>query len=568
MHSLRYPFIVCILFINNILVFSQQIKTESQFYQLKAIVADSLTGLPIPFGSVTLLSQPGNKFVKGTTADENGEFSFFNLASANYSIRFNSIGYNEKHYNLNFKDTNNLNQKFVLTPTQIELNDVVVQAHKPLYRQEADKKVYLVSNDPIIQSSFGLDALQNAPGVDVDLSGAISLRGTSVAIFINGQQTNKTGELLKTYLEQLPASSIERIEIISNPSAKYTATNANGVINIILKKNSSINQLFCLGAVVSNRPTYGLWSSYVFTKPKWNLNLRYLVSSTSDHQEDLKESKSALNDYNFHSLFNQTIQNQNINQNIDADFDYKFSAKSSLTMSSGAFWSNGDNRLENSLYREFENSDSVATFNSNKEKFSFIYNNFTFNRTFNTEGHTLSISIFNEIFETNSTKLRDQRSLYSDKNQIRYTSECLSNSSQSLKIDYSLPFTKDYGMEVGFLYNPFVKTKDYRQVDTLSNNGGVRYRCDLLHKSNSTQVPKFESYLTLNGSFLKLQYKVGIRFETSNVNIKNAAPTFSMNRKFIGAYPSIHFSYETSGKHNFSISYSSRIVKPYDEMIP
>ena len=152
------------------------------------------------------------------------------------------------------------------------LEGVTITAERPLFSVEGEKTLYQVSDDPTVQGGVASDALQNAPGVSVDVEGNITLRGTSsVEIWINDQPSNLTQENLKTYIQTLPANAIDRIEVITNPSARY-ATTADGIINIVMNTKIKRNEFFCFGTNVSSQPYVMPWASYVWKNDKWTVN--------------------------------------------------------------------------------------------------------------------------------------------------------------------------------------------------------------------------------------------------------------------------------------------------------
>jgi Outer membrane cobalamin receptor protein len=152
------------------------------------------------------------------------------------------------------------------------LEGVSITAERPLFSVDGEKTLYQVSDDPTVQSGVASDALQNAPGVSVDVEGNVTLRGTSsVEIWINDQPSNLSGENLKTYLQTLPVNAIDRIEVITNPSAKY-ATQADGVINIVMNSKIKRNEFLCFGTNISSQPYIMPWTSYVWKNDRWMVN--------------------------------------------------------------------------------------------------------------------------------------------------------------------------------------------------------------------------------------------------------------------------------------------------------
>ena len=158
------------------------------------------------------------------------------------------------------------------TADTLLLEGVSITAERALFSVDGEKTLYQVSDDPTVQAGVASDALQNAPGVSVDAEGNITLRGTSsVEVWINDQPSNLSGENLKTYIQTLPANAIDRIEVITNPSAKY-ATQADGIINIVMNNKIKRNEFLCFGANASTQPFVMPWISYVWKNDRWTVN--------------------------------------------------------------------------------------------------------------------------------------------------------------------------------------------------------------------------------------------------------------------------------------------------------
>ena len=234
-------------------------------------VASSLPE-PLPFVNLAVLDSVDSTFVKGGVTDFEGSFTLPGIPQGNMILRVSSIGY--ETFTKRFTVTNNTDLGVMkLYKGAISLDEVVVTAEKPLYAMDGEKLIYNVSEDPSIQTGTTEDALQNAPGVEVDVEGNITLRGvSSVEIWINDKPSKLTEENLKTYLQTLPANAIARIETITNPSAKY-ATDAEAVINIVTSTHIKSNQFVSFGVNGSNQPFVSPWVSYMWKKDRLSINL-------------------------------------------------------------------------------------------------------------------------------------------------------------------------------------------------------------------------------------------------------------------------------------------------------
>ena len=165
---------------------------------------------------------------------------------------------------------------------------------------DGEKLIYNVSEDPSIQTGTTEDALQNAPGVEVDVEGNVTLRGvSSVEIWINDKPSKLTEENLKTYLQTLPANALARIETITNPSAKY-ATDAEAVINIVTSAHIKSNQFVSFGINGSNQPFVSPWISYMWAKEKLSINIfasgRYSYRDNESDSWSMRRTDNAAGD--------------------------------------------------------------------------------------------------------------------------------------------------------------------------------------------------------------------------------------------------------------------------------
>lgn len=204
-------------------------------------VFDETTKRPIEFSNVILFTQRDSVQVTGAVTDKEGKFVLKGIIPNKYYLYMQFIGYARKSIgNINVSKLNlNVNVgNTYLVPTAITLQNVVVEGKRSPISYQLDKKVIDVSQMQTAVSGTAADVLQNVPSVSVDIDGTVSLRGsTSFTVLINGRPSVMSAQ---DALQQIPASSIQNIELITNPSAKYDASGTAGIINIILKKNSDL----------------------------------------------------------------------------------------------------------------------------------------------------------------------------------------------------------------------------------------------------------------------------------------------------------------------------------------
>ena len=232
------------LFIFTLLFFNIQLFSQNY---VSGILVDSLNNERLPYVNVGLMRAVDSVFVAGTSSNDDGVFKLEHIPNGKYVFFVSSIGYESIKKTLDI--VNDLDMGVIkMKSGSTRLDEVVIVEKRPLFSNEGEKTLYNVSEDPSVQTGTVSDALQNAPGVEVDVEGNVSLRGvSSVEIWINGQPSNLNAENLKTYLQQMPANALERIEVITNPSARYSSNSDGGIINIVTNAKIKRNQFLSFG---------------------------------------------------------------------------------------------------------------------------------------------------------------------------------------------------------------------------------------------------------------------------------------------------------------------------------
>ena len=247
---------------------------------------------PAEGASVSLHAAKDSTLAKTAMADKNGAFRFSAVAGGSYFLRVSFSGY-ATHSGSAFVFQSPLQLPgIVLAPATGDLNNITVRAQKPLIEQKFDKLIFNVAGNITAAGNNALELLAKAPGVSVDGEGAVSLGGRpGVLILIDGKRSYLSGADLAAYLRGLPASAIERIDLISNPSAQYEAAGTSGIIDIRLKKdeklgyNGTLNLAYLKGTGSSGN------GSLNFNYRNRNLNVYGTFSKTYDDVEGRQETE-------------------------------------------------------------------------------------------------------------------------------------------------------------------------------------------------------------------------------------------------------------------------------------
>jgi len=256
------------------------------------------TKKPLEFVNVVVMNQSDSTLVTGAVTDNKGKFEIDHVPMGSYFIRYSLLGYEEKQ-STNFKIDDTQKEidfgKIYLKEASLSIGDVTVTSQRTIFTNSIDRKVYNVQQDILSKTGSASDLLQNIPSVQVDIDGNVSLRGSeNVLILLNGKPSPLMGTNRAEVLQQMPANSIERIEVITNPSAKYKPDGTSGIINIVMKKdvgtglngtvsaNAGNNKRYSANISLNYNPgTYNIYGSYSIRQDERN-------SFTTDRPDSIR----------------------------------------------------------------------------------------------------------------------------------------------------------------------------------------------------------------------------------------------------------------------------------------
>ena len=553
-------------------------KTLTGSYKITGILKDSSKQAPLAYANVALLQKNDSAFVKGTTTGENGHFTLTGLASGDYLLRATYVGYSARYLPVSINNNHIDVGDILMRSFATRLKGVTVKGERPIYSVDGEKTIYNVAEDPSIQSGTTTDALQNAPGVEVDIEGNVTLRGvSSVEIWINDKPSKLTAENLKTYLEILPANTLDRIETITNPSAKY-ATEAEAVINIVTTAHIKKNHFISFGANASTQPNVSPWFSYVWANDKWSFNvydaLRYSFRENrsdgySVHRRDSKTDPDAYDTISKESYFTESDSRNysnyfstNINYTIDSMSDA--SVTFSLNNSLGKSWS--ESREERD--ERFSGGNAYSYLTSNDNRSSSIWGSVyaDYSHKFDRKGHNINVSLNGNISNNQgeSYYLRDYTTIYDDLDQNKYQHSNSDSRSIGLSVRYNRPYSKNGSMSYGLNTNLNQGKSRYDKLSYDSSAAGYTLSDPLREYSteySDRSVGGNANWSQRFGNFT-LQLGAGLNYKENSRRYVHIVFPDDTAFRFLTANPSIHLSYRTKSMHNFNASYTLRTQTP------
>ena len=543
-------------------------------HAISGTLVDGATNEALAFVNVGLIRAADTVYVSGVASNDKGFFKLENVRNGQYILQITAIGY--ENYKKILDVTEDVDLGVIkMNEGAVRLDEVVIVESKPLFANEGEKTLYNVSEDPSIQTGTASDALQNAPGVEVDVEGNITLRGvSSVEIWINGKPSHLTEENLKTYIQQLPANAIKTIEVITNPSARYASKSDGGIINIVTNAKVQKNQFVSFGVRGSTRPDVSPWVSYVYANDKLSFNL-YLNGNYRYNKNENNGYSYAFDPATYDTTTTTNYKGKGKDYSFGGgffmNFQYNIDTMNNVSVWMGGWpnWSNSDswqdyyrdeyrNNVVNERNHYYTNSDATgnfAGFNGGAE----------YQHLFNTKGHNITFSLNGGYWGGHNNSTNERVYFYPDGSVQRLTGYRNNNHygdfNYDANIDYNLPYIKDGEIGLGVSYSHSPDT--YHIVyDTLIS--ATTYINDELRTLDRVSWNDgFDAYLTLQQKFGNFVVKPGIRMEFEDVHCNMDGYMIDHESKqYLNWRPSIHLSYRTKSMHNFKLNYSRRISNP------
>ena len=532
---------------------------------LTGTVSNDADGKAIPFANMALMRASDTTFLRGTTSDANGHFSL-QADTLAMLLRVSVIGY-ETYMEPVAADGKPLAIRLKAGATT--LDEVSIVASKPMYAVDGEKSIYNVSEDPTIQNGTAQDALQNAPGVQVDGDGNITLNGKEVTVYINDRESHYTGEMLKQYIKTLTADQISSIEVMEYPPAKYGG--AGPVINIRTEKNNKRNSYLSFGAYGSSKPEVSPFLSYAYANEK--LRFDAYVRYSRDHSESnsdgegtmLNADSTEVRNYSYKS--SSKSQDHRVNLSFSLGYDFDTMNTLSAYFSASPSWYNGEGNgryVRSDLIGTTMEDFSYTSHSDYNRNYNWYYGNISFEHKFNNEGHEIDFSVGGYGGGTIGPGKSVNWQHYDAQPQLNFDEKTWSSytyGSLSVDANYSLPYSDkgEFGAGLSFEMGP---NTDYSRRDTLATDG--EYHCDAL-RSDTSQSPDYGASLYLSwrrkfGNFTlrlggNLNYNYSADYHLGLPEYDTAVGNFTFG-------PSVTLMYNTKTMHTFSLNYSTSASLP------
>ncbi len=537
---------------------------------ITGIVIDGGLKTPIEYANLVLYKQSDSSLVTGTITDATGKFVIKDVTADKYFLTANFIGYNKTNIaNIEINKTNSFKMldTIYLSQASEELKEVEITGTKSYIKYEIDKKVLNVSQSPNGTTGSAADVLEGAPSIQVDVDGNVSLRGsTNFKVLIDGKPSVLSANDI---LQQTPASMIESIEIITNPSAKYDPEGNSGIINLVTKKKSvsGFNGIFNVGVGSYGGFTTDFLFNYKIKKINFFVGANY---NDTPHLGTGYFERTTYGD--IISKVEADAQRERLHGGYSAKtgIDYYINDKNTLSLSSNVgkfiFGMSSDTYYSN--WTEPQTYERYFISSSNKEVDNdYINTDLTYQHKFAKKDHTLDIYFFysnnigNDKEELKDIYTNSEWELLGTDYDAHTSKADDSGYGSEFKIDYIYPINDKSKLEAG--YNLELYDANYSYIYKIYNNTIDNWEEDPSHTNQSNYTNHIEAiYSTYTSEIKGFGYQIGLRAEYSErlFTQKTTNEKYPYNK--ISLFPSAYISKTLSHEQEIQLSYSRRIMRP------
>ena len=539
--------------------------------------------------TVSLLKAKDSSVTKFVATGKDGEYEFLSIADGKYFVSVSSVGY-AKVASAPFEissSNSTINVPALVVSEQIkDMGGVTVTAKKPFIEARPDKTIVNVDASPTSAGATVLELLEKSPGITVDNDGNISLRGKAgVIIMIDGKPTYLSSTDLANLLKNMPASQLEQIEIMTNPSAKYDAAGNSGIINIKTKKGraSGFNGSIMAGITTSFFKAGD--ALYVTPKSQNSINFNYRKNKFNffgNYNPNVYNGRGNLNierrffDDNGNIAGYSDIATRfkfgNNNHSLKVGVDFFADKKNTFGVVASGFMFNGHptpvtvNTLSDANHEE---TSSMVSLTENKIDFNNFSGNFNYRHVFDTAGTELTVDL-DYIGYRNTSDMLLTTEFYDNMHQQSSDPLLLKGhlpsdiNIYSIKSDYTHPF-KGGRVEAG-IKSSYVKNNNIVDYQRLNADKWVP-------DSRSNQFIYDENinaaYVTVNKQLKKWTLQGGLRVENTIAKGYQVTNDSTFKRNFTDLFPNAYITYTINQKNSLTLSYGRRITRPnYQDLNP
>lgn len=518
----------------------------------------------IEYANIVLLSVQDSSLITGTVSDVNGVFTLSDIQLGKYRLEVRFIGYNSRSFDVDINQEKLISDlgEILISPIAVELSDVVVKGERSPVSYHIDKKVIDVDKIQTVISGNASDVLRNIPSVTVDIEGNVSLRGSiSFTVLIDGRPSIMSSQ---DALQQIPASSIESIELITNPSAKYDPEGTAGIINIILKKDQNLGLSGVINGNVGLNEKYGgdFLFQYKASDITYTLgmdyNKRYFPGTSIQENTYYQDNLISYYNYDGDTKWGRT------GFGIRGGLEFSFSEKDYFNIAARYGTREGNRKSTQQLGNWTSEQPEILSstnISNNVRDGEYAGANLTYTHKFTGKGHEIKTEFnfgYNDGNDSASTESFSNNVLYDGKK----TTEFGPSRELETKIEYTLPLSDTRKFETG--YDGEIENSDEINELFEYNTQLTEYEFKSEFSHSTKYYDNYQAlYAMYSDQFGSLGVQAGLRSEYTyrKISLLDQDEDFTIDRW--DYFPTFHTSYKFSEGTQMMASYTRRIQRPH-----
>ncbi len=522
-------------------------------------VLDSETGEPLEYATLVLQSLRDTTKITGGITNELGKFAVETMPGR-YNVSVEYISFTS--YKLKaqiFRESTDLGV-IKLAPDVAQLEGVEVIAEKTTVEIRLDKKIYNVGKDLTVSGGTVSDVLDNVPSVSVDVEGNVQLRGNDdVRILIDGKPSAITGLNSTEALQQLPAESIEKVEVITSPSARYDAEGSGGIINIILRRSKLSGFNGALTTNIGNPNRAGLNGNINYRTGDLNIFTNAGYNYRTSPGNIFNNSVFFDQNGDFTNSITESSKRERIRKSLNANFGVEWYVNETSSITQSIFIRKSDNSSETlNNYSQLDinlNETSGYRFDNETEDDNTFQYAFNYDKKLNDSGHKLTFAFQYENSEEVESSLIQQNGF--DSETVRTAED---QQRIFLQTDYVLPIGENSQFEFGY-------RGDFNRLETDYDVMFIQPTITELGITNPSNVLDFKEsinavYSQFGSKINDFSFLAGLRYESTRLIIDQVESNDFNRNNFDGFFPTLNLNYELTEKQSFSIGYNRRLRRP------
>lgn len=538
---------------------------------VRGVVIDRDTKETLPMATVQLYMGYESKPLKGTTTDTAGFFKFTNLQYGNYRLEISFVGYEMRSvlFSLSYAEYNVNLHRIRLTPEEAMLQELTVVGQQTNMKVDIDKKVFIVNDNAHTEGIMASEMLKDLPSVDIDAEGTVTLRNKeAVEIYINGKPATMGTDNQGDLLDQIPAESIQKVELITNPSAKYNAEGSAGIINIILKEKRDLGLFGSVSGGLSfpchSNMGGSLSSTVNYSTKKVDLTATAGYNRRNNFTDGYTHRRTFGTDTSYLSQNNQREFKMNSGF-VRLGADYKINYKSNLSASGYASLSNRKSEIENlysrgikmngltnELLHQSRLSNQDGDMRSLGASLDYIYR-------LDKDGEEISAALaYSGFFSDNTTNIQQTSTTAANATTNSEEKQESDNgvNNFSVQLDYVNPISLVSKIEIGYKSN-------FQRTENVSNYFAEPANIAILSNDFYLQQNVHALYGIYGTKAGKTSFKVGLRGELTEVSWEQKTEQQKEARDpYLDLFPSLYLGYKLTPTIELQLNYTRRINRP------